>query len=149
MKGFSMLEMIITLVIISILTVIAAPNIKSVLALEQLNQSSSDLVQVLKKAQSRAILESKVITVRIGTSTLEDENELSWTPSGSAYLRGSNSVIYVGRSGILQLSETSTAYAGIKDYVICSVNAVNSRKITFNRIGIVIDSGLREGCNAS
>ena len=148
-KGFSMIEMIVTLVIISILSVIAAPSIKSVLIQEHLNQSSSDLIRVLQKAQSRALLEKKVMRVFIGTEPTLNDTELSWMPSGEAYIRDGSVSEYIGRDGYIQTSATNAAFAGVKNYIICSKGGTHSRKITVNRLGVITDSGVRENCNAS
>lgn len=148
-KGFSMIEMIVTLVIISILSVIAAPNIKSVLIQEHLNQSASDLIRVLQKAQSRALLEKEVMRVFIGTEPTLNDTELSWMPSGEAYIRGGSVSIYIGKNGYIQTSATNAAFAGVKDYIICSKGGTHSRKVTVNRLGVITDSGVRENCDAS
>ena len=147
-KGFSMIEMIVTMVIISILTVIAAPDVKSVIQQEHLNQSASDLIRVLNKAQSRALFDKKVIQVYIASDPSLTETTLSWMPSGDAYFLGVSGSIYIGARGYMQTSATNTAFAGAKSYVICSKGGAHSRKITYNRIGVITDSGIREGCNA-
>lgn len=147
-SGFSMIEIIVTLIIISIVTVIAAPNIKNVLMREHLNQSSADLINVLQKAQSRAVLEKKVISVYVGSAPTLTDTDLNWMPSGNATLRGGATRIYISKSGYLQKTATNTAFDGVKNFIVCSQGGTHSRKITFNRIGVVTDSGVRENCSA-
>lgn len=146
-----MIEIIVTLVIISILGVIAAPNIKSVMHLEHLNQSASDLVRTLNKAQTRAFFDRRVQTVVLTIDLTSTDTVMSWDTQGKAYLlKDTASVqIFFSKQGLLQAAYNDTTLVGTKSFVVCSYGGTHSRKITINRIGIITDSGLREGCNAN
>lgn len=147
--GFSMIEIIVTLVIISVLAVIAVPSFKNVMIQEQLNQSATDLITTLQKAQSRALLEKQVMQVYVGTSPTLTDTSLSWMPSGGSTIKGGAVQIFIGKDGYVQTTATTTTFAGVKTFILCSQGETHSRKITFNRIGVITDSGLRENCDAS
>lgn len=148
-KGFSLIELIVVLSIISTLAVMAAPNYFNMAAVQNMNKSAIDLSATLQKAQSRAILEKRAITVYLGSSPVLASNEMNWMPSGKTIFVGGTQTIFVSKEGFLQASATDKTYYGVLHFVVCSSNVDASRKVTYNRIGVITTTEAREGCNAN
>lgn len=148
-KGFSLVELIVVLVIISILSVMAAPNYFNMAAIQDMNKSTVDLSSTLQKAQSRAVLEKRTITVYLGSSPTLADDEMSWMPSGKSIFLGNTQTIHVNKEGFLQPSKTDNRYYGVLHFVVCSSGVDASRKVTYNRVGVITTSEAREGCHAN
>lgn len=148
-KGFTFIELVVVLAIIATLAVMAAPNYFNMAAVQDMNKSAIDLSSTLQKAQSRAILEGSPITVYLGSTPPLASNEMSWMPSGNSIFVGGPQTVFVGKNGFLQTSATDKKYYGVLQFLICSSNVDASRKVTYNRIGVITTTEAMEGCNAS
>lgn len=151
-KGFTMVELLVTISIIAILAVMATPTLVDISTQQNLNKSAVELKGVINMAQSKAAIEKKVITVYVGSRpTTPDDNVLSWMPSGSSTLATAKETIYMGPNYFIQKSATNADYDGIKKFVICdgpTASATSSRVISINRVGLIVDSGTVGGCSA-
>ena len=70
-NGFSLIEILITLVIIGILAAIAAPNVLGMINSNRVKKGLVDLAGAIKEAQSQAIRESDSCTITIDTADKE------------------------------------------------------------------------------
>lgn len=148
-KGFTLIELIVVLTIISTLAVMAAPNYFNMAAVQDMNKSAIDLSATLQKAQSRALLEKRLITVYLGSSPALASDEMSWMPSGNSIFVGGTQTVYVSKDGFLQASATDKKYYGVLHFKVCSSSVNASRTVTYNRIGVITTTEAKEGCDAS
>ncbi|HYD79733.1 MAG TPA: GspH/FimT family pseudopilin [Paucimonas sp.] len=78
--GFTLIEVIVTLTIAAVLTVLAAPSFKNLITSQRLKTASFDLVTNLTLARSEAIKQNGNVTITpVSTSNWAD----GWTVSGS------------------------------------------------------------------
>lgn len=149
--GFTLFELIVTLAVISILSIISVPTFIDSSGRQNFNRSVSELKGSLERAQAKAALQGNVITVNVGTrSTSNNASTYHWLPSGSSALLQSNSSVYFGPKGHVQASATNEAYGGVKTFTVCdgpTASARFSRTIQINRLGVIVDSGTKEGCS--
>lgn len=153
-KGFTLVELLITIAVLSILSVIAAPAMVETYTMQNLNQSTSDLVGKIQYAQSKAMLERKEVQLTVNSSTAKgDKTIVIWNPSGSSSVVSKTAnIIYFGPGGYPQKSLTNDEFAGVQTIVICNqatADATYSRVVKVNRLGLVIESGIKGGCSAS
>ena len=141
----------VTVAIVAIIAVIAAPSFGNMLNAQNLNKSSQELIGVLNKARSVAVLERRVIEVKLVTTSSADQmsdtvNRLNWSPSGKSILKaGSVDSIFFGISGgvfIKDPSDTTKMIPAATDtvFTVCNAyikNEKNAKKITVSRMGTI------------
>ncbi|ALH95010.1 pilus assembly FimT family protein [Acinetobacter equi] len=141
--GFSLIELMVTLVIVAILAVIAVPSFGLMLNKYHLNKSVQELISVLKKAKSKAVLERRNIIVDIGTistETIVDEetnSKLYWTPSGKAFLKSDQIQLTFLPNGLIKEQNANEVLSGDLSFFICDqeLDSHLSKTISISKIG--------------
>lgn len=68
-KGFTLIELGVVLAIISIMSVVAIPNIISIMSDHRLNAAARDIVSNLQRAKIAAVKRNSLCTISFGAST--------------------------------------------------------------------------------
>lgn len=152
-KGFTLFELITVLALIGIITLMAAPMYSNLAVNQNIEESSSNLISVLNRARSKAIIEKRVIQVNLNSYNANTETTYNWSPSGTATLvKSTNTTIYFGANGFSQKSSTDKDPTAELNFVVCNgplTSATVSRRITLSYLGSMSDSGTIGGCSAS
>lgn len=146
-----MIEVIMTLVIMAIVTIMATPSLIELTARQDLERSVAELKFKIELAQTTAAITGSAVQLRLNTTT-QSTSYVSWNPKGSSRLVSSSANSYVNPQGYFQESASSQNFTGIKRFVICNgttTTATSSRVIQVNRIGVVTDLGAIGGCSAT
>ena len=59
--GFTLIELMVTIAVMAIIATMAAPSFGNMLNRQDLNKSSQELIAILNKARSVAVLERRVV----------------------------------------------------------------------------------------
>lgn len=152
-KGFTLFELITVIALIGILTLMAAPMYTNLAVNQNIEESSSNLISVLNRARSKAIIEKRVIQVNLNNYDANTETVFNWYPSGTATLvKSTTTTIYFGPNGFSQKSSTDKDPTAELTFVVCNgplATATISRSISLSYLGSVSDSGAIGGCSAS
>ena len=164
-RGFTLVELMITIGVMAIIAVMAVPSFTNMLLKQNLNKSTRDLVIVLEKARSKAALERRTVTVTLNSSSADTDSTLNsssadtdstlnWAASGKAALVSTTTSIVFRSDGMVQDPTTTTALLNSDlTLVLCDqaqAQAQYSKRIILSRIGVVQQRDLVTGnCNAS
>ena len=146
-NGFTLVELMVTLAVVGIITAMAAPSFGNMLNRQDLNKSSQELIAILNKARSVAVLERRVVEVKLTTiQTADTVSRLNWLPSGKATLKtGSTDSLFFGLSGGVFIKDPSDATKMIPattdtSFTVCNSyinNDKNAKTITISRMGTI------------
>ena len=145
-RGFTLIELMVTIAVIAIIAMMAAPSFGNLLLKQNLNRSTQDLVATLNAARSTAVLERREVTVDLSKTdqTADTAETRYWLPKGEAVLKsGSPTSITFQLSGA---DKDHAANIDTKPFVICDGNSeptkVKSKAINVSLMGTInIDEG--------
>ena len=108
-KGFTLTEMLVTLIIAGILAAITAPSLVGLLNRNQINEAQRQVESAIKEAQRQSIRRGKKCRVRINTNTKtifspDDGCLLSQRKVGETKLGGGDTVSLKAKNPVMTIS---------------------------------------------
>ena len=144
-RGFTLIELMVTIVVLAIIAVMAAPSFSNILLKQNLKKSTQELANVLVQARAKAALERKEITVNLNVTNIADKNvalkdttntdftTLNWMPSGKAILESDSptSITFLS-TGLIKGASTDTSFT------VCEKTSGSlSKTITISKMGTI------------
>lgn len=83
-RGFTLVELMVTIAVIAILAMIAAPSMSGLIAKQQLNKSTRELAATLSQARRQAALLRRNVTVNLNSTAANTATSFNWKPSGKS-----------------------------------------------------------------
>lgn len=138
-KGFTLIELMVTIAVLAIIAMMAAPSFGNMLDRQNLNKSSTELVNVLAQARSKAALDRREVSVNIGTAGTDDDETLHWIPSGKATLQFTPTVITFMPNGMVQDPATLRVISTTTTFEVCdrADDPTTSKIISISRMGTI------------
>lgn len=137
-KGFTLIELIVTIAVLAIIAMMAAPSFGNLLLKQNLNRSTQDLVATLNAARSTAVLERREVTVDLSKTdqTADTAATRYWLPKGEAVLAsGSPASITFQLSGAVK---DHAADIENQPFVVCNKSGGNiSKEINVSLMGTI------------
>ena len=110
-QGFTLIELMVTVAVLAIIVVMAAPSFGEMLSNQNLNRSTQELIATLKDARARAVLERKEVTVELNKNPKDSTSTvLKWQPAGDAILKSTTVSIVFNLSGGVKNATTDTGF---------------------------------------
>lgn len=132
--GFTLIELMITIAVMAIIAMFAAPSFGDMLLRQNLNKSTHELTLLLTQARAKAALDRREITVQLNTTATADTNtQLNWMPQGKAILKsGSPTSLVFLPNGLVKNATTDTSFT------ICEQSAgILSKTVSISRMGTI------------
>ena len=133
-KGFTLIELMVTIAVLAIIAMMAAPSFNAINANLNLKKSTNTLVQEIKAARTKAILEKRIITLNLASSDSNTQTVLNWAQDGTVVLKtpANNKLMFNGNGvmtsafSVIELCKTSGSTAA---------NPTTAKKITLTKFG--------------
>lgn len=137
-RGFTLIELMVTIAVLAVITVMAAPSFSDMRTGQNLNRSTQELITALNAARSKAILERRqdikvhLNTTNTGINTADTATQLNWQPSGTAKLTSSIVEIKFNLNGGVIGATTDTSFT------ICGkASGSRSKTVSISPIGTI------------
>ncbi|MFI8124034.1 GspH/FimT family pseudopilin [Acinetobacter sp. ABJ-A23_2] len=133
-EGFTLIELMVTIVMMAIIATMAVPMFGDMLNNQNLNRSTEDLVSSINQARMKAVVERRQVKVQLNSTYIADtDNQINWMPSGKAQLKtGSDTSIIFSMSGLVKDATGDTTFE------ICNTASGNKSKIiSVSRMGSI------------
>ncbi|MBU3095636.1 prepilin-type N-terminal cleavage/methylation domain-containing protein [Acinetobacter baumannii] len=133
-EGFTLVELIVTIAVMAIIALMAAPMFGDLLINQNLNRSTEELVSSINQARMKAVVERRQVKVQLNSTYIADtNNQINWMPSGKAQLKtGSDTSIIFLMSGLVKDATGDTTFE------ICNKTGGNKSKIiSVSRMGAI------------
>ncbi|HAV5390197.1 TPA: prepilin-type N-terminal cleavage/methylation domain-containing protein [Acinetobacter baumannii] len=133
-EGFTLVELMVTIAVMAIIALMAAPMFGDLLINQNLNRSTEELVSSINQARMKAVVERRQVKVQLNSTYIADtDNQINWMPSGKAQLKtGSDTSIIFLMSGLVKDATGDTTFE------ICNKTGDNKSKIiSVSRMGAI------------
>ncbi len=137
-RGFTLIELMVTIAVLAVITVMAVPSFNNMLAQQNLNSSAQELITVLNAARSKAVIERRqglkvqLSSSNTGTQVADSAMQLNWQPSGKAVLKSSITQIEFNINGGVVGATTDI------NFKICDqANGLKSKTVSISPMGII------------
>ena len=138
-SGFTLIELMVTVVVLAIITTIAAPNISSQLANQRVKSTTATLSNALKEAKVESIIRRQKVTLSYDNTS--DLRFITTTGSDGSVIANYS---YTSQSTIRPLSVTTIIFEPSKrvttarTFTICDNNmTVSPRQIMVSAIAVI------------
>lgn len=131
-RGFTLIELMVTIAVMAIIAMMAAPSFNNMLIKQNMNKSARDLMAVFSEAKAKAVLERRIVTVKLKTKCAPEDQPDCWQPSDKAVLKNTalNTVEFKS-NGLINSAADMT-------FEICNQASGNlSKKITITKMGTI------------
>lgn len=131
--GFTLVELMVTIAVMVILAMMAAPSFTQFMAKQKLNANTRELISTLSQGRNQAVLLRTNVTVHLGDGT-NTNTDFYWEPTSGNRVTAPTSIssITFGRDGALVLGISADT-----DFVICNSIAKTQKSFALTRMGTV------------
>ncbi len=82
-EGFTLVELIVTIAVMAIIAMMAAPSMSNLLKSKRLDTNQRDLISTLSEAKSQAVLGRQNVSVNLNSAASNTATLLNWQPTSN------------------------------------------------------------------
>lgn len=86
-EGFTLVELIVTIAVMAIIAMMAAPSMSNLLESKRLDTNQRDLISTLSEAKSQAVLGRQNVSVNLNSAASNTATSLNWQASFNIQLK--------------------------------------------------------------
>lgn len=131
-RGFTLIELMITIAIMAIIATMAAPSFSNMLERQRLNRDTQSLIAQLSKARSQAVALRQSVKLTLNSQTTDSDIDLYWSASGKNKLLNTTvTAVTFSQTGIPDTTADT-------QFTVCNSKLSVSRVFILSRFGSVM-----------
>lgn len=95
--GFTLVELMVTIAVMAIIAMMAAPSMSNLLESKRLDGNQRDLINTLSEAKNQAILGRQDVSINLNSTALNTPTSLNWKADSNNSLELKISLLMVRR----------------------------------------------------
>ena len=137
-RGFTLIELMVTIAVVAVLAMIAVPSIGDLIAKQQLNKTTRDLAETLTLARSQAAVLRQQVTVTLNSDAVNTDTNFYWKPAANNILKSPTTIppLVFMANGTMKNTALNTSFTDT-DFVICNSKISTPKTIKLSRMGSV------------
>lgn len=102
-KGFTLIELMVTIAILVIVTMMAAPSFGNMIKNQKFKSNTNALIDKIKQARTHAVLNHQGVTLKLNVAGTDNPPIFNWISEGSAQLKNaSDTEVEFDKQGFLR-----------------------------------------------
>lgn len=139
--GFTLVELMVTIAIMAIIAMMAAPSMSNLLESKRLDGNQRDLINTLSEAKSQAILGRQDVSINLNSTALNTPTSLNWKADSNNSLELKNIAADGTQSSLTATILTFNANGVITNITQDTLLSICNSKINKKKILILTKLG--------
>jgi len=135
-QGFTLIELMVTIAVMAIIAMMAAPSFGNLIQKQNLNRSTQELIGQLNNARSKAVLERREVRVQLNSLAADTPTQLNWASQDKAILKSGSptEITFLLSGGVKNFAADING----KPFIICNESGGNkSKNISISLMGTI------------
>jgi len=139
--GFTLVELMVTIAVMAIIAMMAAPSMSNLLESKRLDGNQRDLINTLSEAKSQAILGRQDVSINLNSTALNTPTSLNWKADSNNSLELKNIATDGTQSSLTTTTLTFNANGVITNITQDTLLSICNSKINKKKILILTKLG--------
>lgn len=139
--GFTLVELMVTIAVMAIISMMAAPSMSNLLESKRLDGNQRDLINTLSEAKSQAILGRQDVSINLNSTALNTPTSLNWKADSNNSLELKNIAADGTQNSLTATTLTFNANGVITNITQDTLLSICNSKINKKKILILTKLG--------
>jgi len=140
-EGFTLVELMVTIIVMTIIAMMAAPSMSHLLESKRLDENQRDLINTLSESKSQAILGRQDVTINLNSTASNTSTSFNWKAASNNILELKNIAANGTQSSLTATTLTFNANGVVSNITQDTLLSICNSKINTKKILILTKLG--------
>ncbi|WP_151817122.1 pilus assembly FimT family protein [Acinetobacter oleivorans] len=140
-EGFTLVELMVTIIVMTIIEMMAAPSMSNLLESKRLDENQRDLINTLSESKSQAILGRQDVTINLNSTASNTSTSFNWKAAANNILELKNIAANGTQSSLTATTLTFNANGVVSNITQDTLLSICNSKINKKKIIILTKLG--------
>lgn len=140
-EGFTLVELMVTIIVMAIIAMMAAPSMSNLLESKRLDENQRDLINTLSESKSQAILGRQDVTINLNSTASNTSTSFNWKAAANNILELKNIAANGTQSSLTATTLTFNANGVVSNITQDTLLSICNSKINTKKILILTKLG--------
>lgn len=140
-EGFTLVELMVTIIVMTIIAMMAAPSMSNLLESKRLDENQRDLINTLSESKSQAILGRQDVTINLNSTASNTSTSFNWKAAANNILELKNIAANGTQSSLTATTLTFNANGVVSNITQDTLLSICNSKINKKKIIILTKLG--------